>query len=157
LGFIVNIQELQKQKMTMKFLSNYFILLLSLLATVSLTSCLEEEEGLYDKVGPVATISVFSAAKTAPAPGETINLTVRFYSPNVGVKELRLNETVAAGTKQQIDSRAISGFDANNSYVETFSYTVPAGTAGRRITLEVAAITDNDLSNARTLVLNIPQ
>ena len=141
----------------MKFLSKYFIFFLSILATIGLTSCLEDKEDLYDKVGAVATIPAFGASKMAPAPGETITLNVRFFSPNVGVKELRLNETIATGTKQQVDSKAITGFDTNNSYVETFSYTVPAGTAGRRIILEVAAVTDNDLTNSRTLTLNIPQ
>lgn len=140
----------------MKFISKYFILVLSLLPAVSLTSCLEDKEDLYDIVGPVATIPAFTASKTAPAAGETIELTVRFYSPNVAVKELLLNETVATGAKQQINSKPVTGFDTNNSYVETFSYTVPATAAGSKIVLEVAAVTTNDLTNTRTLTLTIP-
>jgi hypothetical protein len=163
--------------MTMKFLSKYAIFSLLLLSLLNLTSCLEEEEGLYDKVGPVATIpAVIVVAKLDPATkdpildpatkqpitspvraGDLIRLSVRFYSPNVAVKELILSETVATSAKQQVTSRPITNFDTKNSYVETFDYQVPAGTAGRRIVLEVAAVTDNDLTNTRTLTLNIPQ
>jgi hypothetical protein len=150
----------------MKLLSKYFIFFFSVMVTVGLSSCLEEKEDLYDKVGAVATIPAFTATRLSPTTGEPVTgairsgdpvrLTMRFYSPNVGVKELILNETIATGAKQQIDSKVITGFDRNNSYVETFNYTVPAGTSGRRITLEVVAVTENDLTNNRTLILNIP-
>lgn len=140
----------------MKIFANYFIYFLSLVAISGLTSCLEDKEELYDVVGPVATIPAFTASKAAPVAGETIELTVRFYSPNVAVKELILHETVATDAKQQITSKAISGFDTNNSYVEKFSYTVPATAAGKKIVLEAAAVTTNDLTNTRTLTLTIP-
>ncbi len=140
----------------MKSVNKYCILIASLFLAFNLSSCLEEEDELYDIVGPVATIPVFSASKTAPVAGEAITLTVRFYSPKVAIKELLLNETVDTGTKRPIASKPVSNFDINNSYVETFDYTVPADASKKKITFEVVAVTTNDLTNSRTLTLTIP-
>jgi hypothetical protein len=151
----------------MKVLYRKLILLFSLLATIGFSSCLEDKEDLYDKVGPVATIPVFSASRISSTTGQPvtgairagdpIRLTVRFYSPNVAVRELVLNQTIANGEKQQIASRPVTGFDTNNSYVETFDYQIPADAADKRIVFEVVAATTNDLTNNRTLTLNIPK
>lgn len=130
--------------------------MLCLLLTTALSSCLEDKEDLYDVVGPVATIPVFTASKAQPAVGETITLSLRYYSPNVAVKELQLNETIGTGTKTLVTSKAIEGFDTQNSYVDTFSYTVPANASKSTIVLEAAAIGTNDLAGTRTLTLTIP-
>jgi hypothetical protein len=136
-----------------------FLLAMALLLSFGLSSCLKEKDPLFDVVGPVATFPVFSASKLNPAVGETITLNVRYYSPLVEVRELRLNETIGTGAKRQVTSKPITGFNTDNSYADTFSYTVPAvqaGAANRRITLEVEAIGANDLSGVRTLTLNVP-
>ncbi len=140
----------------MKLFNKYFILTICLLLAVSMSSCLEDKEDLYDKVGAVATIPVFNASKTAPAAGETITLSLRYYSPDVAVKELQLNETIATDEKRMVTSKPVTDFNTANSYVDSFEYTVPADASKKRIVLEVAAVSTNDLSGTRTLTLNIP-
>ncbi|HEX8531304.1 MAG TPA: hypothetical protein VF646_14835, partial [Cytophagales bacterium] len=105
-------------------------ILLALVAVLPLgvSGCLEEKDPLYDVVGPVATIPVFTASKTAPKAGETVTLSVRYYSPNAAVKELRLNETLGAGAKRTVVSKPVTDFDTRNSYVDAFTYAVPEGT-----------------------------
>jgi hypothetical protein len=125
---------------------------------LGVSGCLEDEEPLYDVVGPVATIPVFTSSKTAPIANETVNLSVRYYSPNAAVKELRLNETVGTGQKRTVTSKPITDFDTRNSYVDTFAYTIPAGTPSTtKIVLEVEAVTENDLVGNRTLTLTVAQ
>ncbi len=140
----------------MRLFTNYFIFTIYVLLAFGTSSCLEEKEGLYDKVGAVATIPVFTASKTAPAAGETITLTVRYYSPDIAVKELQLNETIAAGEKKTVASKAVTDFNTANSYVDSFEYTVPVDASKKRIILEVAAVSTNDLTGTRTLTFNIP-
>jgi hypothetical protein len=140
----------------MNFLKKYFLLAAVALLPLGVSGCLEDEEPLYDVVGPVATIPVFTSSKAAPTAGETVNLSVRYYSPNAAVKELRLNETVGTGPKRMLVSKPVTDFDTRNSYVDTFAYTVPAGTpAATRVVLEVEAVTENDLSGTRTLTLTV--
>ncbi len=124
--------------------------------TLGTTSCLEDKEELYDVVGAVATIPVFSTPNIRPAAGSTITLSVRYYSPNAAVKELQLYEKIATADRTQVTTKAITGFNTENSYVDTFEYTVPANATGRSIVLEVVAVTVNDLTNSRTLTLTIP-
>ncbi|CAN5911337.1 hypothetical protein BH24BAC1_BH24BAC1_18610 [soil metagenome] len=130
--------------------------LVALLFSCSLSSCLKEKDPLFDVVGPVATFTVMTASKTNPAVGETITVSVRYYSPQVDVVELRLNETIGTGQKRQVTAKPITGFNTENSYVDTFQYTVPAGAARARITLEAMAIGSNELAGVRTVTLNIP-
>ncbi len=140
----------------MNLLKKYLLLAAVALLPLGVSGCLEDEEPLYDVVGPVASIPVFTSSKTTPVADETVNLSVRYYSPNVAVKELRLNETIGTGTKRTLVSKPVTDFDTRNSYVDTFTYSVPAGTpATTRIVLEVEAITENDLSGTRTLTLTV--
>ncbi len=142
----------------MHLIKRYFLLAIITVTPFGISGCLEEKEGLYNVVGPVATIPVFTASRTAPTAGETINLSVRYYSPNVAVKELRLNETLGTAQKRAITSKAVSEFNTQNSYVDTFSYTVPVGTPrNTRIVLELEAVTTNDLVGNRTLTLTVGQ
>jgi hypothetical protein len=125
------------------------LLLLSLLV-LSTTSCFKpNEEGIYDILGPVATIPVFTITPATPAPGQNATLRIRYYSENVPVKQLRFN-AIIAGNKTNVSTKEISGFNTANSYEETFTYTVPQGTAlGTVITLEVEVVATNDLVNSR--------
>lgn len=140
----------------MNSLKKYFLLAAVALLPLGVSGCLKDEDPLYDVVGPVATIPVFTSSKTAPTAGEAVNLSVRYYSPNAAVKELRLNETVGTGPKRMLVSKPVTDFDTRNSYVDTFTYSVPDGTpATTRIVLEVEAVTENDLSGTRTLTLTV--
>ena len=139
----------------MKLINKYFILFLCIVS-MGITSCLEDQEEMYDIVGAVATIPAFSTPNTRPAAGSTITLSVRYYSPNAAVKELQLYEKIGTADRTQITTKAITGFNTENSYVDTFNYTVPANATGRSIVLEVVAVTVNDLTNSRTLTLTIP-
>lgn len=140
----------------MNVLKKYLLLAAVALLPLGVSGCLEDEEPLYDIVGPVASIPVFTTSKTTPKADETVNLSVRYYSPNAAVKELRLNETVGTGAKRTLVSKPVTDFDTRNSYVDTFTYSVPAGTpATTRIVLEVEAVTENDLSGTRTLTLTV--
>jgi hypothetical protein len=142
----------------MRLIKKYFLLAIITVVPFGLSGCLEEKEGLYDVVGPVATIPVFTASRTTPTAGETINLSIRYYSPNVAVKELRLNETLGTAQKRSVTSKVVNEFNTQNSYVDTFSYTVPAGTPrNTRIVLEMEAVTANDLVGNRTLTLTVSQ
>jgi hypothetical protein len=140
----------------MNAIKKYFLLAALALLPLGVSGCLEDEEPLYDVVGPVATIPVFTSSVSTPKAEETVNLSIRYYSPNVAVKELRLNETVGAGPKRTLISKPVTDFDTQNSYVDAFTYSVPAGTpATTKIVLEVEAVTENDLSGTRTLTLTV--
>jgi|GEM_PF-2947592 len=140
----------------MHLIKKYVLFNIMALLPLGMSGCLEEKEGLYDVVGPVATIPVFTSSKAAPVAGESVTLSVRYYSPNAAVKELRLNETVGTGPKRTLISKPVTDFNTQNSYVDTFTYIVPEGTAAATgIVLEVEAVTDNDLSGRRTLTLTV--
>ena len=140
----------------MHLVKKYFLLTAVALLPLGMSGCLEEKESLYDVVGPVATIPVFTAPKTTLTVNETVTLSVRYYSPHAAVKELRLNETIGTGPKRTVSSKPVTDFDTRNSYVDTFTYTVPDGTpAATKITLEVEAVTENDLAGNRTLTLTV--
>lgn len=140
----------------MNSLKKYFLLAAVALLPLGMSGCLKDEDPLYDVVGAVATIPVFTSSKTTPMADETVNLSIRYYSPNVAVKELRLNETVGTGPKRTLVSKQVTDFDTRNSYVDTFAYTVPLGTpAATKVVLEVEAVTENDLSGTRTLTLTV--
>jgi hypothetical protein len=139
----------------MKLINKYFILVLCCL-TLGTSSCLEDKEEMYDILGAVATIPVFTSTNNRPTAGSTVTLSVRYYSPNAAVKELQLYEKIATADRTQVTTKAVTGFNTENSYVDTFNYTVPANATGRSIVLEVVAVTVNDLTNSRTLTLTIP-
>ena len=142
----------------MHLIKKYCLLIAMAILPLGLSACMEDEEPLYDVVGPVATIPVFTSSKTTPTAGETVNLSIRYYSPNVAVKELRLNETIGTGVKRTLMSKSITDFDTRNSYVDAFPYTVPAGTPGTtKVVLEIEAVTNNDLVGNRTLTLTVAQ
>lgn len=140
----------------MNSVKRYFLWVMAALLPLGVSGCLEDEEPLYDVVGPVATIPVFTSSKAAPTAGETVNLSIRYYSPNVAVKELRLSETLGTGPKRTLISMPVTDFNTENSYVDTFTYIVPDGTAANtKIVLEVEAVTENDLVGSRTLTLTV--
>jgi hypothetical protein len=120
-----------------------------LLAMFLLSSCFKEKDPIYEVVGPVATIPVFTLSATTVDPGQAITLKIRYYSENIAVSQLRLNQ-IRSGTSQNVSTVNVTNFNTDNSYEETFSYTVPQDAAGSTITLQVEVETANGLVNRRS-------
>jgi hypothetical protein len=126
----------------------YHILILLVIVT-SLTSCFEERDDDYKIVGAVATIPVLTVSKATPVVGEQITVNIRYYSEHVPVTEIRLIETIGTGTATVVQTKTISGFDTKNSYVDSFTYTVPTVPLNTVIRLTVEVQTENQLTNSR--------
>ena len=136
----------------MKKLNKFFIVILS---AVVLSACLEENDPNYDIIGAVGTISQINVSDENPAVGETITVDILYFSENVAVKELRLNAAVGNGNKATVTTKSISDFNTDNSYTDSFSYAVPAGSSGQNILLEVEIVTANDLVNNKTETVTV--
>lgn len=128
---------------------NKLILFLLTILALSLTSCFEEEERLYNILGGVATIPVFTLSKTNPTAGETITVTIRYYSEHADVTNLRLKNRIGAGDLTVVQTVPVTNFDRKNSYVHTFNYQVPAVAAGTVIRIEAEVETTGNLTNFR--------
>ncbi len=145
----------------MKPANKWLTLLASILIASGLSACLEQKEELYDIVGPVATIPVLTATKANAKPTDTIRVgdavavKLRYYSPNVAVKELQLHETITGGQRRLITSKAITDFNMANSYEDEFQYIVPTEALGKRVVLEAVAVTTNDLTGMRTVNVTV--
>ncbi len=134
--------------MIMKKLANN-ILVSTFILAVSLTSCFEEKDDDYVVIGAVASIPVFTISKNNPVAGEQVTVNIRYYSENVPVKEIRLTETIGAGTAAIVTTKTISDFDTEDSYLDSFPYVVPATAAGTAIRLTIEIQTTNDLVNSK--------
>jgi hypothetical protein len=132
----------------MRTIKNYTLLFV-LMMSISLTACFEEKDDDFTVLGPVATIPTFTISKNNPVAGESISVSIRYYSENIKVKEIRLTETIGTGAATVVTTKTISDFDINNSYVDAFNYVVPAVAAGTVIRLTVEIQTENDLVNSR--------
>ncbi|GAB2785067.1 hypothetical protein GCM10027275_31790 [Rhabdobacter roseus] len=122
------------------------LLLMALL--VSLSACFNEYDEGYEILGPVATIPVLTFSQAQPTAGSQITVNFRYYSENIEVKELRLVQTLSNATTT-VSTKPVSGFNRDNSYEDSFTYTVPSVSAGTVINLGVEVVTTNDLTNAR--------
>lgn len=132
----------------MKAYRIYFLVLMAMMS-FAMTSCFEEKDDDFTVIGPVASIPTFTLSKSNPKAGETITVNIRYYSENIAVDEIRLTETIGTGTATIITTKAITDFDVNNSYVDTFDYVVPAVAAGTVIRLTIEVQTMNDLINSK--------
>jgi hypothetical protein len=145
----------------MKFANKWVTLLMSIVIASGLSACLDEKEELYDIVGPVATIPVLTATKANGKPADTIrvgdavSVKLRYYSPNVAVRELQLSETIAGGQKRLVISKPVGDFNTANSYEDEFQYIVPAEASGKRVVLEAVAVTTNELTGTRTVNVTV--
>jgi hypothetical protein len=124
------------------------IISLAILMTLMLSSCFKEKEPIFENLGPVATIPVFTLSKTTADPGETITLRIRYYSENIEVRQLRFN-AIRSGNSTNVATVNVSNFNINNSYEETFSYTIPGDASGSVIALQVEIETTNGNVNRR--------
>ncbi|MCL6260995.1 hypothetical protein M3O96_17960 [Aquiflexum sp. TKW24L] len=130
-----------------------YISIFSIVLLISLSSCFEEYNEGYDLVGRVATIPVMTLSPTSGRVGATVNVNFRYFSENEDVIQLKLIQ-IAAGQATEIATKAISGHNRQNSYNDTFAYTVPALSPGA-ITLRVEVMTSNNLSNGRNVNFTI--
>ena len=138
----------------MKIIQKITIVML-FVATIS--SCiLEPVEPEYDVVGAVGTIATLTASSTTPTVGQTVTLTATIYSEHENATALNLNRVVA-GTATLVEARNFSSWNREDSYRETFQYTVPAGTEGTGIVLQMELITESGFAARRNITLNVAQ
>jgi hypothetical protein len=126
-----------------------------MLFVATITSCiLEDVDPEYDVVGAVGTISTLTASSTTPTVGQTVTLTTTIFSEHENATELNLIRLVA-GSPTTIDTKTFSSWNKEDSYRETFQYTVPAGTEGTAIVLQMQLITESGFSATRNITLNV--
>ncbi|WP_291780807.1 hypothetical protein [Cecembia sp.] len=138
----------------MKKLKNIGLLLLVL---CSISSCiLEDVEPEYDIIGAVGTISDLTASTTNPTVGQTVTFTVTFYSEHENARELKMNrlEGTVATT---LENRTFTSWNREDSYVETFQYVVPDGTAGTSIVIEFELVSESNFSRTRNITLQVSE
>lgn len=125
---------------------------LALLFLFGLAACFDERDDEYDIVGAVATIPVFEISDTTPSAGDEITVSFRYYSEHVAVSELRL----LANPGGVVTTKSITGHNLEDSYEDSFTYTVPADTdTGMEITLTVEIETANDLVNSKSGTITV--
>lgn len=126
-----------------------------ILIIVTVTSCiLEDVEPEYDVVGAVGTIATLTASSTSPSVGQTVTLTATIYSEHENATALNLNRVVS-GTATLVEARAFSSWNKEDSYREIFQYTVPAGTEGTGIVLQLELMTESGFAARRNITLNV--
>ena len=131
-----------------------YISILTMLLMVSLTSCFEEYDEGYDLVGRVASIPAFTISATTAAVGAPVTANFRYYSEHEPVTELRLIQTIG-GQSSVAASKPVSGHNTADSYVDSFTYTVPQAAIGTVIQLQIEVVTANGLTNRGALSRNL--
>lgn len=117
----------------------------------SLMGCYQEEDSMYDVLGGVATITVWTPSKTNPAANEAMTVRARYYSEKAAVTELRFYAKVGAADRTLVETVPITTFSNDDSYERIFNYTVPGGTpASTVIIFTVEVETTGDLINSRS-------
>lgn len=127
-------------------------------SSILLTSCFDDfDEGLYDIIGPVATIPVLQVSDGTPAPGNDVNITYRYYSENIEVRNVNLTANYN-GESVTIVNQDISNFNKEDSYQETQAFTVPEDLdLGTEIVFLLEITTVNDLQNSRTVSATVTE
>lgn len=140
----------------MKNHMNYFKNILALLILPFLfTACiLEDQEPEYDVVGAVGTIATLTASNTSPEVGSTVTFTMTVYSEHEPATELRMNR-LQAGTPTTLQTRNFSNWNTEDSYVETFQWTVPEDARGTAVTMQFVLVTQSNFTRSRTIAINV--
>jgi hypothetical protein len=126
-----------------------------MLMIFSLSSCiLEDVEPEYDVVGGVGTIATLTASTTSPAEGATVTFNLLIYSEQVDAKELRMNR-VQGATVSNLQTKSYASWNKENSVQESFTFQVPAGTAGTSIVIQFQLVSVSDHSVTRNITLNV--
>lgn len=135
----------------MNHFKNTFAILLGVSFALSLTGCFDEKEDLYDILGGVATISVWTPSKLNPTAGEAMTVNLRYYSEHAPVQELRFYAKVGADDRVLVETVQVTNHNVQNSYERVFNFTVPVATPASTVivfTIEIETL--NDLMNSRS-------
>lgn len=131
--------------------NNNILILMVIILGSSLMGCYQEEDSMYDVLGGVATITVWTPSKTNPAADEAMTVRARYYSEKATVTELRFYAKVGAADRTLVETVPITTFRNDDSYERVFNYTVPGGTpASTVIIFTVEVETTGDLINSRS-------
>lgn len=139
-------------KTTMKNLKNIAVILLVL---VFASSCiLEDVEPEYEVVGAVGTIASLTASNTSPTVGQTVTFTLTIYSEHENATELRMNR-MSGGSATNVETKTFTSWNTDDSYVETFQYTIPEDAAGSALTMQFVLVTASNFTTDRNITLNV--
>lgn len=136
----------------MKNLKNIALILAVLFLA---SSCiLEDVEPEYDVVGAVGTIATLTASTTSPTVGQTVTFSMTIYSEHEPATELRMNRGTGSSATT-VETKTFSTWNVEDSYVETFQYTIPADAAGTTLTMEFVLVTESNFTARRSINLNV--
>ncbi|UJP64431.1 hypothetical protein [Mongoliitalea daihaiensis] len=140
----------------MKKHMNYFKHIFALLVLpFFFTACiLEDQEPEYDVVGAVGTIATLTASSTTPEVGGTVTFTMTVYSEHEPATELRMNR-VQGGTTTTLETRNFANWNTQDSYVETFQWTVPENARGTAVTMQFVLVTQSNFTRSRNITINV--
>lgn len=131
--------------------TSYFTIFFAI--TLFLSSCYKENnplDDLLDIQGDVAIVSSVTAPDNVPA-GNIIELVIRCNALNTQIKEFKFYQrigTSGAYTLTKSEPFVASFSETEKLHVVKVPYTVP-NEPGKTFSLQVEAITDNDLVSAR--------
>jgi hypothetical protein len=140
----------------MKNQINYFrnILALMLLPFLMSGCILQDQEPEYDVVGAVGTIATLTASSTTPVVGSTVTFTMTVYSEHEPATELRMNR-VQGGTVTTLETRNFTNWNVEDSYVETFQWTVPETARGTAVVMQFVLVTQSNFTRSRNITVNV--
>jgi hypothetical protein len=140
----------------MKNQMSYFRYIFALLVIpFLLTGCiLEDQEPEYDLVGAVGTISTLTASTTTPEVGSVVTFTMTVYSEHEPATELRMNR-VQGGTVTNLETRNFSNWNIEDSYVESFQWTVPENARGTAVSMQFVLVTRSNFTRSRNITINV--
>lgn len=136
------------------------IVLVGIVLTIALSSCLEDPDDEFRIVGAVPTVILLSSPPDSIDVGQTVNIDIRYYSPNVDVSGISMDATISAGGAEkssgEVFSQTVTGFNTSDSYELTIPYTAsaPGVASGDVVDLVISATATNDLSS-RTIEVSM--
>jgi hypothetical protein len=140
----------------MKNQKNYFRNILAwMLLPFLMSGCiLQDQEPEYDVVGAVGTIATLTASSTTPVVGSTVTFTMTVYSEHEPATELRMNR-VQGGTVTILETRNFTNWNVEDSYVETFQWTVPETARGTAVVMQFVLVTQSNFTKSRNITVNV--
>lgn len=134
---------------------NQFYYLSILLVFGLLSSCIiEDEDPEYDIVGAVGTIATIQTSSTTPAVGEAVVFSLTVFSEHEDATELRM-QRVSGDVVTVLETKTFATWNKEDSRLEVFNYTVPAGTAGTDVVIEFVIVTESGFTNSRRVTLKV--
>jgi hypothetical protein len=138
-----------------KQMKNFRYLFALLALPLLLTGCiLEDQEPEYDLVGAVGTIATLTASTTTPEVGSVVTFTMTLYSEHEPATELRMNR-VQGGTVTNLETKNFTNWNTENSYVESFQWTVPENARGTAVTMQFVLVTQSNFTRSRNITINV--